>query len=63
MKRCFIYHTDYRLLVKVAATVISRCSSRGDGPYVVVPVYRASRMGVMSVRSEAEIAALKAKAQ
>jgi len=28
----------------------------------VVPVYRTSQMGVMSVRSEAELAALKAKA-
>ncbi len=30
---------------------------------VVVPVYRTSQMGVMSVRSEAELAALKAKAR
>jgi len=29
---------------------------------VVVPVYRTSQMGVMTVRSEAELAALKAKA-
>jgi len=28
---------------------------------VVVPVYRTSQMGVMTVRSEAELAALKAK--
>jgi streptogramin lyase len=32
---------------------------RGDKLYVVVPVYRTSQMGVMTVRSEAEIAALK----
>jgi len=36
---------------------------RGDKVSVVVPVYRTSQMGVMSVRSEAELAALKAKAQ
>jgi len=30
---------------------------------VVVPVYRTSQMGVMTVRSEAELAALKTKAQ
>jgi streptogramin lyase len=30
---------------------------------VVVPVYRSSQMGVMTLRSEAELAALKAKAQ
>jgi len=36
---------------------------RGDKLYVVVPVYRTSQMGVMTVRSEAELAALKAKAQ
>jgi hypothetical protein len=30
---------------------------------VIVPVYRASEMGVMTIRSEAEVAALKAKAQ
>jgi streptogramin lyase len=30
--------------------------------FVVVPVYRTSQMGVMTVRSEAELAALKAKA-
>jgi streptogramin lyase len=29
---------------------------------VVVPVYRTNQMGVMSVRSEADLAALKAKA-
>ncbi len=34
---------------------------RGDKLYVVVPVYRTSQMGVMTVRSEAELAALKAK--
>jgi len=32
---------------------------RGDKLYVVVPVYRTSQMGVMTVRSEAELAALK----
>jgi len=36
---------------------------RGDKTYVVMPVYRTSQMGVMTVRSEAELAALKAKAQ
>jgi hypothetical protein len=30
---------------------------------VIVPVYRSSHMGVMTLRSEADIAALKAKAQ
>ena len=30
---------------------------------VVVPVYRTNQMGVMTVRSEAELAALKAQAQ
>ena len=30
---------------------------------VVVPVYRTSQMGVMTVRGEAELAALKAKAR
>jgi len=38
-------------------------SERGDKVSVVVPVYRTSQMGVMSVRSEAELAALKAKAR
>ena len=32
---------------------------RGDKLYVVVPVYRTSQMGVMTVRTEAELAALK----
>jgi streptogramin lyase len=32
---------------------------RGDKLHVVVPVYRTSQMGVMTVRSEAELAALK----
>ena len=37
--------------------------SERDGKLsVVVPVYRTSQMGVMTVRSEAELAALKAKA-
>jgi streptogramin lyase len=36
---------------------------RGDKLSVVVPVYRTSQMGVMTVRSEAELAALKTKAQ
>jgi streptogramin lyase len=36
---------------------------RGDQLSVVVPVYRTSQMGVMTVRSEAELAALKAKAR
>lgn len=30
---------------------------------VIVPVYRSSQMGVMTVRSEAELAALKAQAR
>ncbi len=38
-------------------------SERGGKLSVVVPVYRTSQMGVMSVRSEAELAALKAKAR
>ena len=29
---------------------------------VIVPIYRASKMGVMTLRSEAELAALKAQA-
>ena len=37
-------------------------SERGDKVSVVVPVYRTSQMGVMTVRSEAELAALRAKA-
>jgi len=32
---------------------------RGDKLYVVMPVYRTSQMGVMTVRSEAELAAVK----
>ena len=36
---------------------------RADKLYVVMPVYRTSQMGVMTVRSEAELAALKARAQ
>jgi streptogramin lyase len=36
---------------------------RGDKLSVVVPVYRTSQMGVMTVRSEAELASLKAKAR
>ena len=36
---------------------------RGDRLSVVVPVYRTSQMGVLNLRSEAELAALKAKAQ
>jgi streptogramin lyase len=36
---------------------------RGDKLTVVVPVYRTSQMGVLTLRSEAELAALKAKAQ
>ena len=38
-------------------------SERGDKVSVVVPVYRTSQMGVMTVRSETELAALKTKAQ
>ncbi len=38
-------------------------SERGNKLSVVVPVYRTSQMGVMTVRSEAELAALKAKAR
>jgi hypothetical protein len=30
---------------------------------VIVPIYRASQMGVMTLRSEAEVAALKAQAK
>jgi virginiamycin B lyase len=36
---------------------------RGDKLSVVTPVYRTSQMGVMTVRSETELAALKAKAR
>jgi virginiamycin B lyase len=36
---------------------------RGDRISVVVPVYRTSQMGVLTLRSEAELEALKAKAQ
>jgi len=36
---------------------------RGDKIQVVMPVYRSSQMGVMTLRSDAELAALKAKAQ
>jgi streptogramin lyase len=36
---------------------------RGNKVFVVMPVYRTSQMGVMTVRDEAELAALKAKAQ
>ncbi len=36
---------------------------RGDKMSVLVPVYRTSQMGVMTVRSETELADLKAKAQ
>jgi len=36
---------------------------RGDKISVVVPVYRTSQMGVLTLRSEAEVAALKAKTQ
>jgi len=36
---------------------------RGDKLSVVVPVYRTSQMGVMTVRSEAEVAALRTKAR
>jgi streptogramin lyase len=36
---------------------------RGDQLSVVMPVYRSSQMGVMTLRNEAELAALKAKAQ
>ncbi len=36
---------------------------RGDKLSVVVPVYRTSQMGVMTVRSEAELAALRTKAR
>jgi hypothetical protein len=35
----------------------------GGKSYVVVPVYRSSQMAKMTVRSEAELAALKAQAQ
>jgi len=38
-------------------------AERGDKIAVVVPVYRTSQMGVLTLRSEAELAALKAKAQ
>jgi streptogramin lyase len=36
---------------------------RNGKTYVTVPVYRSSQMGVMTVRSDAELAALKAQAQ
>ena len=36
---------------------------RGDKISVVMPVYRTSQMGVLTLRSEAELGALKAKAQ
>jgi streptogramin lyase len=36
---------------------------RGGKVFVVVPVYRTSQMGVMTVRGEAELAALKSKAR
>jgi streptogramin lyase len=36
---------------------------RGDQLSVVMPVYRTNQMGILTVRSEAEIAALKAKPQ
>lgn len=36
---------------------------RGDRISVVMPVYRTSQMGVLTLRSDAELAALKAKAQ
>jgi hypothetical protein len=36
---------------------------RGDALSVVVPVYRTNQMGVMTIRSEAELEALRAKAQ
>jgi hypothetical protein len=36
---------------------------RGDTLSVVMPVYRTNQMGVLTVRSEAEVAALKAKSQ
>jgi virginiamycin B lyase len=36
---------------------------RGDKISVVVPVYRTSQMGVLTLRSEAEVAALEAKTQ
>jgi virginiamycin B lyase len=36
---------------------------QGDKLTVVMPVYRTNQMGLMTVRSEAELAALKAKAQ
>jgi hypothetical protein len=36
---------------------------RGDKISVVMPVYRTSQMGVLTLRSEAELAAIKARAQ
>ena len=36
---------------------------RGDKVQVVMPVYRTNQMGVLTVRTEAEVAALKASAQ
>ena len=36
---------------------------RGDKLFVVMPVYRTNQMGVMTLRSEAELAALRARAQ
>jgi hypothetical protein len=49
-----------RLPVRGRRSATSRCSS-GRQAHVVVPVYRTSQMGVMTVRSEAELAALKRK--
>jgi hypothetical protein len=42
--------------------VTSRCSRDGR-VQVIVPIYRSSQMGVMTVRSEAELAALKRQAK
>jgi hypothetical protein len=36
---------------------------RSGRTQVIVPVYRTNQMGVMTVRSEAELTALKAQAQ
>ncbi len=59
-----MFYLSYRL-----SPACQGCSNRHialherDGKvFVVVPVYRTSQMGVMTVRSEAELAALKAKA-
>ena len=59
-QRAMITGTDLRLLVGAGA--VPRLLQI-TGLDRVVPVYRSSQMGVMSVRTEAELAALKAQMQ